>query len=209
MRILLLVMAFVIIQCIILMLVHNKFIKPIKIAAEIINMTADLDLTVQQETNELQFFLNGKSEISNMIKSIYSLREKLRSIAKIIKENSEDISQYYNGVYTSTKEAVSSIENLTATMEELSKRSVEEAKNSESGNEKLSSLAEEIKVAVQGSDRVRKLSKATQKINLMGMEAMKKLIEKFEINNSSVKKYLTMWITYLISQETLVKLLML
>lgn len=188
MRILLLFMAFVIIQCVILMVIHNKFIKPIKIATEIINVTADLDLTVQQKTNELQFFLNGKSEISNMVKSVYSLREKLRSIAKIIKENSEDISEYYKEVYTSSKEAVSSIENLTATMEELSKMSVEEAKNSESGNEKLSSLAEEIKVAVQGSDRVRKLSKATQKINLMGMEAMKKLIEKFEINNSSVKK---------------------
>lgn len=188
MTILLLVMAFVIIQCIILMLVHNKFIKPIKIAMEIINMTADLDLTVQQKTNELQFFLNGKSEISNMVKSVYSLRERLRSIAKIIKENSEDISEYYKEVYTSSKEAVSSIENLIATIEEISKMSVEEAKNSESGNEKLSSLAEEIKIAVQGSDRVRKLSKATQKINLMGMEAMKKLIEKFEINNSSVKK---------------------
>ncbi len=188
MKILLLFMAFVIIQCIILMLIHNKFIKPIKIATEIINVTADLDLTVQQKTNELQFFLNGKSETSNMVKSVYSLRERLRSIAKIIKENSEDISEYYKEVYTSSKEAVSSIENLIATIEEISKMSVEEAKNSESGNEKLSSLAEEIKIAVQGSDRVRKLSKATQKINLMGMEAMKKLIEKFEINNSSVKK---------------------
>ncbi len=182
------VFVFLLIQCIILILVYNKLVKPIKIATKIIDMTAELNLTAQEKSTEAQKLLNSKIEISVMGRSIHNLREKLRSILKIIKENSEEVTQYSSGIYAATKNAVSSIESVTDTVEELAKKALEEAKDSQNGTEKLVNLAEEIKIAVEGSNRVRKLSNATQKINLKGMEAMKKLIDKFEANNKNIRK---------------------
>ncbi len=186
--ILIICLVFLFIGTLALLFIYNEFIIPIKAATKFINMTAGLDLTVQEKTKEAQMLFNSKDEVGIMGKSIHNLRQQLRNIAETIRQNAEEVTQYSTHLSIASRNTAHSVESVTGTIEELAKGASEQAKDSQNGAQKLSTLANEIKIAVQGYERVIKLSKATQKINLKGMEAMKRLIDKFKINNNTMSK---------------------
>ncbi|MGH4051051.1 MAG: methyl-accepting chemotaxis protein [Clostridium sp.] len=161
----------------------RKITKPILLITKLLDKMANLDLVIDKELSEQ---INSyKDETGQIGKSVTNLREDLRNIITLIKNNSNEILTFTDQLSQSTGETVISIEAVTQTVEELAKGSVTQASDSQEIAENLSSLANEIDISVESSSQVKKFSKEVKLVNQSSEATFKVLKNKLEKNNAA------------------------
>ncbi len=156
---------------------------PIVLATDILNSTANLDLTDIEETKKIKSILNRKDEVGSIFKATAILREEMRKTIRAIEGTTANIVVNTNSLTVATHETSQSINDVAKTVEELAKAAMEQAEDAETGSVKLDKLADEIKVAVENGKIVIESSIKAQRISEEGSKAMNDMVEKFNITN--------------------------
>ncbi len=166
----------------------KRISKPIVLATEILNITANLDLTDIEETKEMKNYLNRKDEVGFIFNATGILREEMRKIIRAIEGTTANIVENTSSLTTATHETTQSINDMAKTVEELAQASMGQAEDAETGSEKLDKLANEIKIAVENGEIVVESSTRAQRINEEGSDAMENMIEKFNTTNNATHR---------------------
>ncbi|MGM0642002.1 MAG: methyl-accepting chemotaxis protein [Thermotogota bacterium] len=173
-----------VIGAIILYFIIDYNIKPIKKAAEFIELIAKNDLTQDIDKK----IVNKKDEVGTLGKSIDKLIQNLRKMINDIKNSAENVDN-------SSQELASISEENTASNEELSSQSKEMnryAENVAANTEEITSSIEELSSSAQMlSDLAQKLSefsKDTQKSSEKGMSSLKNITKNIEETQSKSEK---------------------
>ncbi|MCM1991606.1 methyl-accepting chemotaxis protein [Oceanirhabdus seepicola] len=178
----------IIIICILAYLLSKSISNPIREVTDILNKTAELDITYNKNYNKL---LEYKDETGIMGRAVLNLRKTLRTVVEAARENSQEISTYSEEFSITTKEMAESINTISETIDELSIGAQEQANGSQNSTEKLIALANNINEAKSVSDLVKDYSNKTDEINQEVIKSMDKLITKFNITNALGDKLLT------------------
>ena len=160
----------------------KKITKPILEVTKLVDKTANLDLSDNEDIEEL---LNYKDETGIISRAVINLRKELSEIINVLKGNSGEVLQYSNGISTSTNEIVDGIEAVNVAVEELAQGATEQANDVQSGVMKLQKLSEEINIAVMDSDEVKNNSNESKRASHQGIKAMEELVEKFKESTNS------------------------
>ncbi|MBF8983858.1 hypothetical protein IZY60_09935 [Lutibacter sp. B2] len=161
---------------------------PILEVTDILNKTAELDITYNQSYNKL---LEYTDETGIMGRAVLNLRKTLRTIVAMARENSKDISTYSKDFSITTNEMTESINTISKTVDELSKGAQEQAEGSQNATEKLTTLANNITKATSISSLVKEYSYKTNEINKNAIQSMNTLVTKFNITTELGEKSLT------------------
>ncbi len=178
----------IIIICILAYMLSKSISNPIREVTDILNKTAELDITYNETYNKL---LEYTDETGIMGRAVLNLRKTLRTIVETARENSKQISTYSDEFLITTKEMAESINTISETVDELSIGAQEQANGCQDSTEKLIALAKNINEAKNISDLVKASSNKTNEINKEVIKSMNTLITKFNITNELGEKLLT------------------
>lgn len=174
-----------ILSAIVALILGKRISRPIVLATDILNTTANLDLKEIEETKTIKSILNRKDEVGLIFRATATLREEMRKVIRAIEETTENIVSNTNSLTVATQETSQSINEVARTVEELAKAAMEQAEDAETGSVKLEKLADEIKQAVENGEVVVESSMHAQKISEEGSKAMNDMVEKFNITSKS------------------------
>ncbi|MFT5873220.1 MAG: methyl-accepting chemotaxis protein [Clostridium sp.] len=161
----------------------KKITKPILLITELVDKTSNLDLIIDEKLNAQ---INSyKDETGQIGRAVTNLRNDLRNITGLIKNDSDGIIKFTDQLSKATGETVVSIKAVTETVEELAKGAVTQASDSQEIAEKLSSLAYEIDISVGSSSQVKIFSEEVKTVNQSSKDTFKVLKSKFEKNNAA------------------------
>ncbi|MBU3188231.1 methyl-accepting chemotaxis protein [Clostridium bowmanii] len=161
----------------------KRITKPILLITELVDKTANLDLIIDEKlTDQINCY---KDETGQIGRAVNNLRKDLRDITVLIKSDSNEIIRFTDQLSKATGDTVVSIKAVTQTVEELAKGSVSQASDSQEISENLSSLADEIDIAVASSSQVKILSEEVKTVNQSSKNTFKVLKMKLEKNNEA------------------------
>jgi len=163
----------------------KKITKPILLITKLIDKTANFDLIYD---SSFEVINNYKDETGKIGSSVINLRKELRNIVEFIKGDSTQILELSSKLASATGETVISINTINETLEELSKGSVSQATDAQSGAEKLSSLSDEIDLSVESSAMLKEYSNEVKNVNLNSKDTFKSLKITLDKNNSATKE---------------------
>lgn len=167
--------------------VGRNIAKPIVYATEVIERTAELDLTTSgiEDSEEWQSMIEGQDESGIMLRSMGVLRKEMRDIIGAIEETSEEVVRNTEELTVATNETSQSIGEVSYTVEEMADAGMDLATNTETGLNRLTRLSDEIYSAVENGEQVVVTSQNAQDINKEGSEAMVSMVEVFKLVNES------------------------
>ncbi len=177
---------FGIILCIIISLFIGKSIsKPVVKMTDIINKTANFDLTYDAESEKL---FKNKDETGTMAKSMSALRQSLRDLAKELQQSSDNIKENADIVEFESIDLNDNATETSATTEELSAGMEETAASSE----EINAYVQEIEQAVEDvSKRAEEGALISQEVQVRAEDLKSNAIESEQKSNiiyTNVKK---------------------
>lgn len=156
-----------------------------------LNQLADLNLTIEAKEEKLEKRVTNrkkKDQINSMISSLGSLRSHLRTIIPQLQIESKDTFTFSNNLASSIDNSVSSMENITQIMNQISMSSMEQIETSKTGAGRLASLAEKIEESIVQTQHVNNYLTKTQKQNEENIVHMNNLSKKFEVTQHNTKE---------------------
>lgn len=168
----------------------KKISEPIKVATEFINNISQFDLSSHID-HKAEKFSKNKDEIGIMIRALFSLKKNLIDIVNKLGNSSNQVFQYSKSLSTNTDETLIYINNVSDAISELASGATEHALVSQDSLEKIRSLAEDIKIALQSSDIVKETSNNTKQMGKQGSQSLDILTEKFKINSDVTNRIST------------------
>ena len=170
----------VILTSILAIFLSNKISKPIMLLTELINVTADLDLS---ETDKYDSVLNLKDEIKLMADSVINLRKSLRENMNTIKEYSIETSSHADSLNIITTELKNTSNNISLSVNELSLGSQEQAEDAQAGSDMLSSLDSKVDNIINITSILSNNYESAKTANENGISSISSLEDK--LNSSS------------------------
>jgi methyl-accepting chemotaxis protein len=155
--------------------------KPITRVTQLVDKTAQLDLTEDKSDERL---LKYKDETGVMAKAVFEMRMHMRELIEKLKQQSAATSDYAHTLSDSTDIAVGSIYEITKAADDLASGAARQAGATLEGAEKLNELAEEIENSVKSSNSVKVFVNETNKASRDALGAVRKLQEHFADNSS-------------------------
>ncbi|MFA5576460.1 MAG: methyl-accepting chemotaxis protein [Tissierellaceae bacterium] len=157
--------------------------KPLEFMAEVLNQTAELELTDIEEDDVITGYLTREDEIGDSFRAMAKVRVEMRKMMKVIEDTTRDIVGNSQDLNTATHGITQSINDVTEAVEQLAKAAMGQAADAEKGSERLHKLASEIRLAVENGETVVENSLEVQRINEEGLKSMENMVEKFDVTN--------------------------
>jgi len=165
------------------LIIGKRISNPLVIATDILNDTANLNLTDIEETKKIKDMVNRKDESGTIFRAAIKLRDEMKKTIMAINETINNVVEDTNSLTAATYESSQAINEVAKTVNELAKAAMEQAEDAEKGSMKLEKLADEIKIAVENGEIAVNNSLQVQKLSEDGSKAMKDMVEKFTITN--------------------------
>lgn len=159
--------------------IGRKISTPIVKVTELVNTTANLDL---RDNSRYDYLAENKDETGDIARAVGSLRQSLREIVSVIKENSGTTFELSKEIAKSSEDTIGSIETISKAVDELSQGAQEQAIKSQEGSEKLALLSEDIVEAARIGEVVRVETEKTNRISKEGAMAINTLSDKIKVN---------------------------
>ncbi|MCK4260256.1 MAG: methyl-accepting chemotaxis protein [Halanaerobiales bacterium] len=175
----------VLISYMIAFFVGKKISKPVLGVTELINKTADLDLTDDSAYDSL---FKYKDETGIMVNAVTSTRKVLRAMVNQIADTSNQTLDHVQKIVSATMHSSSSIEEVSEAIEQLAQGASEQARQSELGTERLLSLAGQINHLLESSNLLKEYANKANTVSQQGIEVINELQNKFESNNEINKE---------------------
>lgn len=165
-------------------IVGKRISKPILKVTELVNKTSKLDLAYDEGFEVIK---NYKDETGIMAEAVISLRKEIREIIESLKEHAESLSTNSMVSLEGAENTSNGIQAISATMEELAKGSVEQAKNYQDIVDIFNNFTDKISHVVSGSEELKNISKNTKEANIKGRDSLDILVNKFEENKLALE----------------------
>lgn len=170
----------VLIICVIAYIVMDKIvIKPIKALKEFIYVIANYDL---RENQQCKKYIKSKTEVGTMATGIYQMQNSLKELILELKHNGDEINKHSDRLRLINIESSNSFDNISKTVEELAKGAIDQAKNTETGLDKLIGLGDGISEVFNKSCLMTEQINNTSSISNNGISAIGDLLEKMDAN---------------------------
>lgn len=164
--------------------VGKRLSKPILKVTELVNKTSKLDLAYDESFEVIRSY---KDETGIMAEAVISLRKEIREIIESLKEHAESLSTNSMVSLEGAENTSNGIQAISATMEELAKGSVEQAKNYQDIVDIFNNFTDKISHVVSGSEELKNISKNTKEANIKGRDSLDILVNKFEENKLALE----------------------
>jgi len=191
---------FILSVLIMLFFAQKKITTPIMKIKDIIDETASLDLTARNERLKLR---ESNDEIGLIADSVFKLRAQLREMIKVISDNVQVIRTDSNGLSEISQENLASIEEISATLNDLASGFNAQSASSQQGVEQLAGLAEEIRVVYEHCHSVKEFSDHSKSAISDGRSSISVLSGKSEETNNTMRS-ITDSITELTKKSSLI-----
>lgn len=170
----------IVLACIVSIYLGKIISKPIVGVTEVLNKTANFDLT---DDGKYDWLNKYKDETGTMSKALINMRNSIKGLVENISENAEKVTQSSENLSESTNQTSLSVEEIANTVQELASKNMDQATETENGTTKLNTLAEEINSAVNNSNLVKKYANETNTVNKNGIQSIHELKNQFKENN--------------------------
>lgn len=164
--------------------VGKRISKPILKVTELVNKTSKLDLAYDESFEVIK---NYKDETGIMAEAVINLRKEIREIIENLKEHAESLSTNSIVSLEGAENTSNGIQAISATMEELAKGSVEQAKNYQDIVDIFNNFTDKISHVVSGAEELKNISKNTKEANTKGRDSLDILVNKFEENKLALE----------------------
>lgn len=161
--------------------IGRKISNPILKIAELINITANLDL---KETDEFDSILLLKDETKIIANSVINLRKSLRENIINIKECSQSTSEQAHALERITSDLEQSSSNINYSINELAVGSQEQAEEAQNGSDLLNSLDSKVNNIIDLTEKLNKNYEVVKSSNENGMSAIISLENKLDITTA-------------------------
>ncbi len=165
-------------------IVGKRISKPILKVTELVNKTSKLDLAYDESFEVIK---NYKDETGIMAEAVINLRKEIREIIENLKEHAESLSTNSIVSLEGAENTSNGIQAISATMEELAKGSVEQAKNYQDIVDIFNNFTDKISHVVSGAEELKNISKNTKEANTKGRDSLDILVNKFEENKLALE----------------------
>lgn len=152
--------------------------KPIKLAAEHLQVVASGDFTKPTSKK----YLNYKDEIGLLAKSINTMQNSMRSLIVDIGNMSASIASSSEEMMASTDESSKASEQVANAINDIAKGASDQAKEAQESSAKLVELSDEIEVIVEKSNKLNHYANKVQQLGDNGMQSVRLLKENFQAN---------------------------
>lgn len=159
--------------------IGRKISSPIVKVTDLVNTTANLDLRYD---DRYDYLANNKDETGDIARAVGVLRQALRDVVGVIKENSGTTFELSKEISKSIDETISSIETISKAVDELTQGAQEQAIKAQEGSEKLALLSDDIMEATRLGHEVEVESQKTNKMSKEGANAINDLSNKIKVN---------------------------
>jgi methyl-accepting chemotaxis protein len=165
-------------------IVGKRISKPILKVTELVNKTSKLDLAYDESFEVIKSY---KDETGTMAEAVINLRKEIREIIENLKEHAESLSTNSIVSLEGAENTSNGIQAISATMEELAKGSVEQAKNYQDIVDIFNNFTDKISHIVSGAEELKNISKNTKEANTKGRDSLDILVNKFEENKLALE----------------------
>lgn len=165
---------------IIAMVVGNIITKPITKVTQLVNKTANFDLT---EDKSFEALLKNKDEIGVMARAVFEMRKLMKDMVGNLMNQAAATSDFANNLSESTNLALGSINEVTKAADDLAIGAAKQAETTQLGAEELNHLADEIGNSVDSSNSVKAFVDESNKVSKDALDSIQKLQEHFDDNN--------------------------
>lgn len=165
-------------------IVGKRISKPILKVTELVNKTSKLDLAYDESFEVIRSY---KDETGIMAEAVINLRKEIRGIIENLKEHAESLSTNSIVSLEGAENTSNGIQAISATMEELAKGSVEQAKNYQDIVDIFNNFTDKISHVVSGAEELKSISKNTKEANTKGRDSLDILVNKFEENKLALE----------------------
>ncbi len=156
--------------------------RPIVKVTELVNKTADLDLTVDSSFDAL---LKNKDETGIMATSVANLRQELVRIIQELRQDSSVLKESSTSMNSVAYNGIDSISNVGAAINEFAKGAQEQARDAQNAAEQMQGLASGIVTSLEKSMVIKKLTGRINEENQQGVVLVGDLADRFEITTKS------------------------
>lgn|GEM_PF-337717 len=162
------------------LIVGNIITRPITKVTQLVNKTANFDLTEDKSFDSL---LKSKDETGVMAGAVFEMRKLMKDMVTNLMNQAAATSDFANSLSDSSNLALGAISEVTKAADDLAIGASKQAENTQQGSEKLNCLAEEIESSVKSSNNVKTYVAETNKVSKDALDAVQKLQEHFGDNN--------------------------
>ncbi len=163
----------------------NKLASYLLKTKELLDKTGNLDLI---NDNRLEFLTKLPTELGDIARSIYSLRDNFKSMVEEFKHISGETLGASTELSVSSEEMVIAMESVSRTLDELASGAQSQAHHSLEISEELNSLGEQIDSIVVLSTELKNHSSKVITDNKVGISALNELSNKMKANLSATAK---------------------
>jgi methyl-accepting chemotaxis protein len=157
--------------------ISKTITKPLQKITSLVNRTSDLDISEDNEFNEIK---NYKDETGEIGRAVINLRGNLRQIIVTLKDNALILSNSSEEMKDITDSGYETINGVNSALGDFAKGAQAQANDAQTGSEKLSDLAEEIEQGVTGAERLKTYTDEVIDNNNEGLKLVSELNNKFE-----------------------------
>ncbi len=169
---------FLLISIIISYIIAARLSKPIKLAAEHLQVVSSGDFT--KATSDK--YLNYKDEIGLLAKSINTMQNSMRSLIIDIGNMTASLASSTEEMMASTDESSKASEQVANAIGDIAKGATDQAKEAQEGSSKLVELSDEIEVIVEKSNKLNYYANKVQDLGDNGMHSVNLLKDNFKEN---------------------------
>jgi methyl-accepting chemotaxis protein len=174
----------IIVGYVIALFVGKRISKPIIAVTELINQTADLDVSYNAN---YEFILNYKDETGDIAKAIVALRKKLREVISGLKNDSDKLNASSLSLDEIANQGKEGIVAVNDTAYEFAKGATEQAEDAQKASQSMVTLANEIEESVNSSIRLKEATQHVDENGKQGGELIKDLDLKFGKTIETIK----------------------
>ncbi|MGE5633253.1 MAG: methyl-accepting chemotaxis protein [Caulobacteraceae bacterium] len=164
------------------LLVGRLISKPIVQVTDLVNRTANFDLTYDKQYESL---LKHKDETGIMARAVIDMRKLLKEIVEDIKQDAAKTSEYTGNLASSAEISSDSMTTVSKAAEEMAQGAAKQAEASQIGSNELAGLAGEIESSVENTNMVREYIDKTSRTSKEAVEYIQILQQSFEETNKA------------------------
>lgn len=160
-------------------LIIGKITGAIQKLSLLVEKTADLDFTENEEDEKLN---ERNDEVGRMSTAISEMRHKLKDVIEGILSTSDSLSESSNVLSTMSEESVRATNEITTAIEEMAKATEEQALDTEKGATQVNRLAKDIDQVLESTKKIVEMTEDMDKLSSDGVQTVFKL-ESWAIKN--------------------------
>ncbi|MEJ8552732.1 methyl-accepting chemotaxis protein [Tepidibacter sp. Z1-5] len=159
---------------ILMIIIFGKVFNPLDKLVNLINRTSELDL---EDDDTYKKLTSNNDEIGRITLSILDMRSKIADIVASIKKSSYTVNEASQHLSQISQQTLNSNNEISITIEEISKATEAQAIDTESSLTKITELSSEIDKILKISNDISSMIIETDTLNDKGLENIKDLIE--------------------------------